>query len=154
MKLNKTNAAQIEVPPGKHELIIFDDDIAGFGLRARAGGSRNWVFQYRQGGKQRRISFGSASTVSAQQARERAVQLHAQVKLGHDPAGQKIESRARATETVGSVLLSYMSRKKTALRPRSYYEVEQHLLKHAKPLHSLQIANIHRRNIAACGARA
>ena len=95
MKFNKTNAAQIEVPSGKYEVIVFDDDIPGFGLRARAGGSRNWVFQYRQGGKQRRISFGSASTVSAQQARERAVQLHAQVKLGHDPAGQKIESRAR-----------------------------------------------------------
>ena len=101
MKLNKTNAAQVEVPPDKHELIIFDDDIAGFGLRARAGGSRNWVFQYRQGGKQRRISFGSASTVSAQQARERAVQLHAQVKLGHDPAGQKIETQREPPRRLG-----------------------------------------------------
>ena len=149
MKLNKTNAAQIEVPSGKHEVIVFDDDIPGFGLRARAGGSRNWVFQYRQGGKQRRISFGSASTVSAQQARERAVQLHAQVKLGHDPAGQKLESRARATETFGSVLRSYMARKKTALRPRSYSEVERHLLLHAKRLHGTQMASSDRRSIAA-----
>ncbi len=43
MKFNKTNAAQIEVPSGKYEVIVFDDDIPGFGLRARAGGSRNWV---------------------------------------------------------------------------------------------------------------
>ena len=64
MKFTKTTATEVEVPPGKHEVIVFDDSISGFGLRARAGGSRNWIYQYRQGGKQRRISFGSASTIS------------------------------------------------------------------------------------------
>ena len=149
MKLTKSTVAQIEVPTGKTEIIVFDDDIAQFGLRVRAGGSRNWIFQYRQGGKQRRISFGSATTVSAQQARERATLLHAQVKLGHDPAGQKIESRVRASETFGHVLQSYMAHKKAALRPRSYVETKRHLLKHAKRLNGLQLAKIDRRALAA-----
>jgi integrase len=34
------------------------------------------------------------------------------------------------------------------LKPRSYEEVERHLLKHAKPLHGLQLAKIDRRTVA------
>jgi integrase len=148
MKLTKTNIAGIEVPPGKTETIVFDDDVSGFGLRVRAGGSRNWIFQYRLGGKQRRISFGSATTLSAQQAREKAATLDAQVKLGHDPAGQKIEARARAAETLGQVLQPYLLHKKASLRPRTYVEAERHLLTNAKRLHGLQVASIDRRTIA------
>ena len=149
MKLNKNSVSQIKLPTGKNEIIVFDDDIPLFGLRIRAGGSRNWIFQYRQGGKQRRISFGSASTVTAQQARDKAAKLYAQVKLGHDPAGQKIESRVRATETFGHLSRPYLAHKKAALRPRSYVEVERHLLTHAKRLHGLQMTSIDRRTIAA-----
>jgi hypothetical protein len=101
MKLTNVNIAKVTVPRGKTETIEFDDDVPGFGLRIRVGGSRNWIFQYRQGAKQRRISLGSASAITAQNARERASQLHARVRLGEDPAGQKIESRSRAAETFG-----------------------------------------------------
>ncbi len=38
MKLIKTNVAKITVPPGKTEVIEFDDDIPGWGLRVRIGG--------------------------------------------------------------------------------------------------------------------
>ena len=119
------------------------------GLRVRAGGSRAWAFQYRVGSKQRRITFGTVSAMSVQDARERAGQLHAQVKLGQDPFGEKVESQARASETFEKVLRAYMAHKKTALRPRSYVEVERHLLTHAKPLHGLQMAKVDRRNVAA-----
>jgi len=54
MKLTKVNIAKVAVPSGKTEIIAFDDDVPGFGLRVRAGGSRQWIFQYRQGSKQRR----------------------------------------------------------------------------------------------------
>jgi integrase len=150
MKLNKSALSSIEIPSGKSEVICFDDGVPGFGLRVRAGGSRNWIFQYRQGGKQRRLSFGSANTVTAQQAREKAAELHARVKLGEDPAGQKIESRTRAIETFGHVLrLSYLKEKRATLRPRSLVEVERHLLSHAKRLHGLQMASVDRHTIAA-----
>jgi integrase len=149
MKLSVKNSEGLELPAKKTEHIFWDDDIAGFGLRLRAGGSRNWIFQYRLGGKQRRISFGSASTVTAQKAREKAATLHAQVKLGQDPAGQKTERRARATETFAHILRPYLAHKKSALKPRTYVEVERHLLKNAKRVHGLQIAAIDRRTVAA-----
>jgi integrase len=149
MKLNKITAARVEVPAGRSEVIVFDDDIPGFGVRVREGGSRNWIFQYRVGHKQRRISFGSASTVTAQEARTRAIVLHARVKLGEDPAGQKIENQVRASETFDRVLRSYLAYKKSALRPRSYEGVERHLEIHAKRLHGLQMAAVDRRDVAA-----
>jgi integrase len=149
MKLTKVNIARVTVPRGKSETIEFDDDVPGFGLRVRIGGSATWIFQYRQGTKQRRISLGSASAISAQNARERASQLHARVRLGEDPAGQKIESRARAVETFGSVLRPFLLHKKAALKPRTYVEVERHLLVNAKRLHGLQVDAIDRRTVAA-----
>ena len=147
--MTKVTIANVTVSRGKSEIIVFDDEIPLFGLRVRAGGSRNWIFQYRIGGKQRRISFGSATTISAQKAREQATRLHALVKLGHDPAGQKIESRTRAAETFGSVLRPFLSHKKVALKPRTYVEVERHLTMNAKRLHGLQITAIDRRTVAA-----
>jgi len=51
MKLTKVNIAKVAVPSGKSEIIEFDDDVPGFGLRVRAGGSATWIFQYRQGNK-------------------------------------------------------------------------------------------------------
>ena len=56
--------------------------------------------------------LGSAAAITAQDARKRATELHARMRLGEDPAGQKIESRARAAETLGSVLQPYLLHKK------------------------------------------
>src|SRR6516164_6269412 len=112
MRLTKINMSKVSVPQVKSEHIQFDDSVPGFGLRIRVGGSRNWVFQYRVGAKQRRISLGSASAISAQNARARASELHARVKLGEDPGGEKIENRVRAVETFGSVLKPYLMHKK------------------------------------------
>jgi integrase len=71
------------------------------------------------------------------------------VRLGEDPGGQKIESRARAVETFGSVLKPYLMHKKAGLKARTYQEVERHLLVHAKRLHGLQVAAVDRRTVAA-----
>jgi hypothetical protein len=91
MRLTKINISKVSVPQGNNEIIEFDDSVPGFGLRIRVGGSRSWIFQYRLGNKQRRLSLGSASAITAANARARASELHARVKLGQDPGGEKIE---------------------------------------------------------------
>jgi integrase len=149
MKINKTAIACAKLPPGKAEWKYWDDDIPGFGLRIRKGGARTLIFQYRQGSKQRKLTLGSATALGIEAARSEARRLHAQVRLGHDPAANKIESRARAVETFGALLKPYLDHKRKELKPRSYVEVERHLSKHAKPLHGRQLAKIDRRAIAA-----
>ena len=148
MKLNKATVAAVEVPRGEPERVVWDEDVAGFGLRARAGGSRTWIFRYRIGHKQRVMTFGSAAAMTPQQARDCAVKLHAQVKLGLDPAAGKIESQTRASELFEYAVRLFLTRQKERLKPRSYLETERHLIVHAQKLHPLQLAKIERRDIA------
>src|SRR6267154_6310934 len=93
MRLTIKSTSALELPPGKTDHIEWDDDLPGFGIRLREGGSRNWVFQYALGQKQRRMSIGSAKAngLPLVKARETATELHAKVRLGQDPAGQKVE---------------------------------------------------------------
>jgi integrase len=149
MKLTHREVSTLQLPTGKTDALFFDDDVPGLALRLRAGGKRSWVFQYRIGIKQRRLSLGSATALSAQEARKRAIQLYAGVKLGQDPAQEKTEAKTRAGETFGSVLPLFLSRQKARLRPRAYVEVERHLLVHAKGLHSLPLGGVTRRDIAS-----
>jgi integrase len=148
MKLTARTAAALTLAKGESERIVFDDEISGLGLRLRAGGSRNWIFQYKVGAKHRRMTIGALSAVSVAKAKEQAAQLHAQVKLGGDPAAAKAESRVRALDTFEPTAMRFLARQKTRLKPRTYLEVERHLLVKAKPLHGLAIGSIQRRDIA------
>jgi integrase len=149
MRLNQKATAALALPEGKTESIIFDDDLPGFGVRVRIGGSRTWIFQYKLGARHRRVTLGSVTALTPARARDTAAQMHAMVRLGRDPAGEKTEGRARAAETVAAVVQSYLNYQSGHLRRRSYTELERHLLQHCKPLHGLQLAKIDRRTVAA-----
>jgi integrase len=149
MKLTQKTIAALTLAEGKSETIIFDGDLPGFGIRIRAGGSRTWVYQYKLGHQHRRVTLGSLAALTPAQARDTAGEMHARVRLGEDPAGDKAESRARAAETVIAVVQSYLTYQSGHLRRRSYTELERHLLQYCKPLHGLQLAKIDRRTVAA-----
>ncbi len=148
MKFTAKAIASLALPAGKADQIIFDDDLGGFGLRLRAT-SKNWIFQYKLGNKQRRLTFGSFPAMGLEQARKAASELHARVRLGGDPAADKFEARAQTAETVEAVMRRFLQRQSARLRPRSYEEVERHLLSHARALHGEPIAKVDRRAVAA-----
>jgi integrase len=149
MKLTQKTTAALTLPEGKSEAIVFDNELPGFGVRLRAGGARTWVYQYKIGNQQRRIALGSLAALTPARARETAGELHAAVKLGKDPAGEKFEGRVRAAETMNAILPAYLGRQRGHLRPRSYVECERHLLKNCKPLLGLLLSKIDRRTVAA-----
>jgi integrase len=155
MKITVKSTERLQLPPGKTDLIIFDDALPGFGLRLRAGGSRSWVFQYQAGNRQRRMVIGKASALSLDKAREIAAQLHAKVKLGGDPAADKAESRAKAGETFEHCMTLYLKRRRAEgkLRPSTYGEIERHLTRNLKVLHPIPIQKLDRRAIAVELAR-
>src|SRR5438105_1277509 len=163
MKLTSKGIRTLKLPDGKTDHLVWDDDIPGLGLRLRAGGSRNWGFQYALGDKQRRLSLGTATEESFKTVkqkdekgneiiklgiRDRAALLHAKVKLGEDPASDKTVARKRASDTFDAIAKKYLAAKKANTRPSTYTETERHILKHAKPLSGLQVAKISRRDIA------
>jgi integrase len=150
MKLTQKAVAALALPRGKPEAIHFDDDVPGLALRLRAGGVARWIFQYRLGRRQRRITLGAVSAISPARVREIAGELHARVQLGNDPAASKAEERVRAVETMGATLEVYLAHQRTRLKPRSLVEIERHLRKHCRPLLGLRLDKIDRRAVAAC----
>ena len=148
MRLTTTTIRALTLPQGKKDHIVWDDLVPGFGVRLREGGSAGFVFQYAIGRKQRRMSLGAVTAVPISVARKTAEELYARVKLGQDPAGQRADAKIRSAETFEAVAVRFLAYQRTRLRPRSYPEVERHLLKHSKTLHGLQLGAITRRDIA------
>ncbi len=122
MKLTANAVRTAKLEPGKSEIIYFDDDIPGFGLRLRAQGSRTFVFQYKLGAKQRRLALGAASALTIAEVRKTAGTLYARVRLGQDPAADKAEAHRQASETFKSCLDQYLEALRKRYRPRSFKE--------------------------------
>jgi integrase len=148
MKLTTTTIRSLALPAGVQDRTYFDDDLPGFGVRVRAGGSRTYVIQYKFGTKHRRMPLGAVSAIELGKARSTAKDLLAAVRLGRDPAGEKLEQRQKVSTAFGSLLPRFLARQRSRLKPRSYQETERHLLVHAKPLHGFGVEKIDRRTIA------
>jgi integrase len=143
----------LELPAGKKDHLVPDGTVPGLALRLREGGSRTWVFSYRLGTKQRRITLGAATVISVQEARRSATLLYANAKLGSDPAQQKEKAKAEAIDTIKAKLPLYLARQQDRvrqghIRQSSYIEIERHLLVHGKRLHAKPLAMITRRDVA------
>jgi integrase len=154
MKLTDTKLAGLKLERGETDKIFIDDQIPGFGLRVREGGSRKFVLHYRIGGKQRRYTIGTPSTaLTVQEARNRANRALLEVADGEDPAAQKATAKVDAKNSFKSVAddyIEFLKQRMAAgdLKPRSYVEIERHLLKHLKPLHPLVIGSVTRATVA------
>jgi integrase len=148
VRLTIKSAAVLKLPHGKSDHIEFDEDVHGFGLRLRAGGSRTWVYQYRIGTKQRRMVLGSATSVPLTLARETAGRLEAKVKLGGDPAMDKEIARGEAFSTFGMLVERYLAARKSDWRPKSESTARRHLIVCARALHRLPIAAVSQRDVA------
>jgi integrase len=152
MKLTKAAISRFKIPAGKSEHIEFDDDMAGFGLRVRAGGKvehRTFIAQYKIGAKHRRITLGNVDKVELEDARKRAKKIFGKVANGEDPANEKAEARKTASHTFDATITKYLEARIGAMKPRSYAETKRHLETQWKPLHGLALGSIGRANVAA-----
>ena len=156
MKLTIKSADGLKLPKGKKDYIEFDDDIPGLGLRLRESGSRTWIFQYRIGSKQRRMVLGSANSaqLNLAEVRKTASRLHGRVQIGQDPAIDKETAKRDADNTFGALVDQYLEARKSEWRERSRIEIERHLTKQAKSLHSMPIAGVSQRAVATLFNRA
>jgi integrase len=147
MKLTQDTVAKLTRPP-QGERIVWDDSIPGFGVRLRPH-STTYVFRYRRGPRQPRVTIGAVAAITATQARTIASKLYAKVKLGEDPASDRAETLARASDTFERALRPYLVHMQAKLRPGSFENVDRHLMKHAAPLHRLELAKAAERRTVA-----
>jgi integrase len=149
MEFTKETVATLTLPAGKSDVIQFDDDLPGFGIRLRAGGKRVWIVQYRTNGRQRRETLGDARRIDLKGARAAAQKRFAQVTLGGDPQGEKAEAKARSAILVGPLVERYLTLKKPNVRANTYVADSRYLTDYWKPLHKLAVTAVNRKSVAA-----
>ena len=150
VRLSNINLPKLSLPEGKLEIIVFDEALAGFGVRIRAGGKRTWVAQYRLGTKQRRISIGSLDKIDADEARRRAKSIFAKVQLGQDPSVEKIEAVAQASITLGATAEQYLNKHASKrLKPKGLTETTLYLKRHWGPLRELPLQTVRLQHVAS-----
>jgi integrase len=159
LRLTEKVIPTLGLEASQDDRIFFDDQITGFGLRIRRikkwngaysnkPPSRSWLFQYRIGSKTRRLVIGRAPAIKAGRAREIAAELHAKVKLGHDPATEKRVRIERSAHTFGALVTKYLAAQRGEMRPNSYRQIVRHLERQATQLHGLPADAIDRQAIA------
>ena len=74
-KVKLTSAAVLEMPlPETGQVLVFDDDQPGFGVRL-TGTKKTYFCEKRVNGKTRRVTVGSSAIFTAEMARKEALKL-------------------------------------------------------------------------------
>lgn len=98
------------LPSGDARVIVWDTDLAGFGLRIEPSGLKTFVVRYRVGGGRRgtlrQFKIGRYGKLTPEEARAEARDVLAQAELGKDP--QAVKRAERAVLTVSELCDLYL----------------------------------------------
>jgi integrase len=125
VKLTQTRIDNLKCLPGKRDMLVFDDEQRGLGVRVTSSGGKTFLAQYTTHGQKHRIPLGSCSAVSLAKARDAARAIMGDVARGIDPAAERKNSAAEARRkaahyamTVSALLLDWQSLHLVTKRPR------------------------------------
>jgi len=111
-KLDRNTVARLPGPPtSKFDIVHWDDELPGLGLRILKSGTRSWVVRYRVARRQRVVTLGKVAMLSPGQARAKASEILAQAKLGKDFQAEKQLLKSNVGHlTFGNLLDQFLSR--------------------------------------------
>ena len=89
-------------PINGRAVIVYDTDTTGFAIRVAPDGSKTWQVEYRpypggRGVSKRRMSLGSVTSQTPDEARRRAKEVLAEAAKGADPARDRTRKRGEKT---------------------------------------------------------
>ena len=110
--------------PASKDLFLWDQDLAGFGLKCTPKGNKIYIVQYRMGGRgfpTRRYKIGAHGPFTPDEARERARRVLQSIRDGLDPMQAK---RAQKHNTVEKLIEGFIESRRTKGR-RSADEIKR-----------------------------
>lgn len=130
-KLTKRVVDALQPQTGASGYFVWDDDLAGFGVRVRPNGRKTYVMQYRDAAsKSRRIMIGDHGDLTVAEARSKAQSLRATAyeakrdETKPDPARQRAQARRTAkarheAPTVAQLADEWLSECEARLKQRT-----------------------------------
>ena len=115
MRLTQRRIDALECPAGKKDILTFDDEQKGLGVRVTAGGGKSYLCQYRHAGLKRRVPLGSCSAISLAAAREAARGIMGDAAKGRDHASER---KAAAMEAKRKAATMRSNGRRPSERPR------------------------------------
>lgn len=100
-KLTKASVQSIQPVAGK-QILVWDTELRGFGLRVSPGGAKAFIMQRRIGTTERRVTIGRSDDMPPEIARKKATGMAAQFADGIDPVKKKKEREERALTLRGA----------------------------------------------------
>jgi integrase len=129
-------------PPAKGNRIVYDSEVAGFGVRVTAAGARSFVINYYTIGRERRYTIGGYPDWTATDARKEARRLRHLIDQGGDPLADDEAKRQAPTmaELCDRFELEHVTRK----RPSTQGEYRSMLRKYVRPYFgkSMKVADV------------
>ena len=126
----------------------------GLYLTVRPGGSKQWIFLYRSGGRLREMGLGSpASGVTLAKARQLAADARGQMTNGRDPlaARQQAEQQAAQIPTFGDYALALVDRIEVGFSNAKHRQQWRNTLTtYCQPIWTLAIDQVDTKGVLDC----
>jgi integrase len=148
-KITKRTVDAIKPDPHR-DVLTWDDELPGFGIRCRPSGAKTYFLKYRtSAGRQRWLTLGAHGPLTPEQARTKALREKAAVADGEDPSGDR--QRKRREDTVAAVADRYLAEHVAAHnKPSTAGEVRRIVETRIKPkLGAIKITDLTRADIKA-----
>jgi hypothetical protein len=118
MKLTLNRIDSLKCPDGKRDVLVFDDEQRGLGVRVTAGGGKTYLAQYSWHGQKRRVPIGSCRAVSLAKARKAVCGIMGDVARGIDPATERKKKAAGEALTLRALLSDWQALHLASKRPK------------------------------------
>lgn len=127
MKISKTTVEKTPLP-GSGQMLIYDDELKGFGVRLTPG-CRTYFVQGRVNNRSRRIKLGRHGVITADKARDMAKKILAGFVDGVDPVVEKKRKQAMCV-TLRTVADDYITDRKGRLKQSTIDSINKSVDKH------------------------
>lgn len=155
LKLTRRNIAGIK--PADRRVVYYDPDLIGFAMRVEATGRMTYFAEYRPGAggrnvAKKRFTIGTAQELTPEEARGRASEVLATVRLGGDPAAER--KKERAVPSFKEFAATFLKDEADRLKPATMRNYTSYIGKHLTPafgtmqldkITSADVARLHRK---------